>query len=149
MAITEITKFKTTGIDHVALHVSDFERSKDFYIHILGMTEHHGGSDYCFLKCGNQAVGLFGAGVTSDQTGVKPSHIAPNVKTSPDGEARPNFEAHMAFNIDAGTYEEIKANLEAHGIAVFGRQGDPRGIYFDDPDGHVLQIMPTDHRSGR
>ena len=129
MATTEITKIKTTGIDHVALHVSDVERSKDFYVNILGMTEHHGGSNYCFLKCGNQVVGLFGAGEALDQTGVELSH--------------------MAFNVGTGTYEEVKANLEAHGIAVHGRQGDPRCIYFDDPDGHGLQIMPTDHKSGR
>lgn len=67
MAITEITKIKTTGIDHVALHVSDVERSKDFYINVLGMTEHHGGASYCFLKCGNQIVGLFGNGGPLDQ----------------------------------------------------------------------------------
>lgn len=129
MAITEITKIKTTGIDHVALHVSDLERSKDFYINILGMTEHHGGASYCFLKCGNQIVGLFGNGGPLGQTGVELSH--------------------MALNVDTGTYEEVKANLEAHGVAVHGRSGDPRCIYFDDPDGHGLQIMPTDHRSGR
>jgi catechol 2,3-dioxygenase-like lactoylglutathione lyase family enzyme len=121
MAITEVTKIKTTGIDHVALHVSDVERSRDFYINVLGMTEHHGGGNYCFLKCGNQIVGLFGAGGALDQSGVELSH--------------------MAFNVDTGTYDEVKASLEAHGIAVHGRSGDPRCIYFDDPDGHRLQLM--------
>ncbi len=126
---TTITKIKTTGIDHVALHVSDVALSKDFYVNVLGMTEDRGGANYCFLKCGNQVVGLFGNGGPLDQSGVELNH--------------------MALNVDIGTYDEVKAHLEANGVAIQGRSGDPYCIYFDDPDGHGLQIMPTDHGSRR
>jgi len=34
--------------------------------------------------------------------------------------------------------------LESNGATVFGRPGDDRCIYFDDPDGHRLQIMYPD-----
>jgi hypothetical protein len=48
---------------------------------------------------------------------------------------------HMAFDITTGTYETVKAELEKHGVAVTGRPGDPQCIYFQDPDGHRLQLM--------
>jgi len=35
----------------------------------------------------------------------------------------------------------LKADLEKHGVAVSGRPGDDRCIYFSDPDGHRLQLM--------
>ena len=111
----------TTGIDHVVLHVSDLARSIEFYTGVLGMTEHHGGSGYMFLRCGNQVVGLFEVDHGQD------------VKSGPELN-------HMAFNQSTGSYEEVKAVLKSHGIDVRGRRGDPRCIYFSDPDGHQLQL---------
>src|SRR5579875_662885 len=40
-----------------------------------------------------------------------------------------------------GTYESLKAELERHGVAVTGRPGEEHCIYFEDPDGHRLQLM--------
>jgi hypothetical protein len=40
-----------------------------------------------------------------------------------------------------GTYEALKAELEKHGVAVSGRPGEDRCIYFQDPDGHRLQLI--------
>jgi hypothetical protein len=48
---------------------------------------------------------------------------------------------HLALNVAAGTYETLKAEHEQHGVAVTGRPGDDRCIYFHDPDGHRLQLM--------
>src|SRR5262249_33106185 len=47
---------------------------------------------------------------------------------------------HLALNVASGTYEGLKADLEKHGVAVSGRPGDDRCIYFNDPDGHRLQL---------
>jgi catechol 2,3-dioxygenase-like lactoylglutathione lyase family enzyme len=111
----------TTGIDHVVLHVSDLRRSIGFYTDVLGMTEHHGGSGYMFLRCGAQVLGLF---ETDDGEAVT---------------AGPELN-HIAFNAAPDSYEDVKAALERHGIEVRGRRGDPRCVYFRDPDGHQLQI---------
>jgi metallothiol transferase len=111
----------TTAIDHVVLHVSDLKRSVEFYTGVLGMSVRHGGTGWAFLRCGDQVIGLFEAdpGETVN-TGIEMNH--------------------MAFNQSTGGYAEVKAILDAHGIAVRGRRGDPRCIYFDDPDGHTLQL---------
>jgi len=45
------------------------------------------------------------------------------------------------LNVASGTYETLKAELEKHGVAVSGRPGQDRCIYFRDPDGHRLQLM--------
>jgi len=48
---------------------------------------------------------------------------------------------HLALNVTSGTYETLKAELEKRGVAVSGRPGQDRCIYFRDPDGHRLQLM--------
>ena len=111
----------TTAIDHVVLHVGNLKRSIEFYTGVLGMSVHHGGKDWAFLRCGDQVIGLFeaDAGETAN-AGIEMNHLA--------------------FNQTTGGYEEVKAILEAHGVTVRGRRGDPHCIYFDDPDGHTLQL---------
>jgi len=39
----------------------------------------------------------------------------------------------------------VKAGLKQEGIAVSGRSGDDRCIYFDDPNGHRLQLLYSGH----
>ena len=114
-------KIKVTGIDHVVLHVADVARSKRFYCDVLGMTVHHDYSDAVFLNCGNQRIALFAA----DDPDVLEAGVDMN---------------HLAFAIDADQ-DAVKAALKAQGVTVRGRQGDPHCLYFDDPDGHQLQIM--------
>ena len=119
--ITEINSVTLTGIDHVVLHVANLKDSLEFYINVLGMTEDHGGEDYMFLKCGNQVVGLF-----------EVSH-GQEVNEGPDLN-------HMAFNAEQNGYDTVKSSLENQGVQVRARDGDPHCVYFDDPDGHTLQI---------
>lgn len=115
------SSISTTGIDHVVLQVSDLKQSIDFYTEILGLTEDHGDGGFMFLNCGNQVLGLFEVGHGQE------------VNSGPELN-------HMAFNQSTGSYEDVKALLESHGINVRARRGDPRCIYFKDPDGHQLQL---------
>jgi catechol 2,3-dioxygenase-like lactoylglutathione lyase family enzyme len=113
---------RTTGIDHVVLYVADIRRSRKFYLEVLGMSVAHESPGHLFLSCGGQGLALFEPpGGAALETGRELNHLA--------------------FNVDAGTYEEIKAHLEAHGLEVTGRRGDDRCIYFRDPDGHRLQLV--------
>ncbi len=116
------TALKVMGIDHVVLHVGDLEQSKRFYIDLLGFRVNHESDWQSFLWCGNQQVALF---------------------QMPDGgDIHAGREMnHMALRLESGEYEEVKATLEAAGVEVSGRPGDPHCIYFDDPDGHRLQLL--------
>lgn len=116
------TSLKTTGIDHVVLWVSNLPRSRKFYMDLLGMTVAHESERQCFLWCGSQQIALF---------------------TARDGAPVPGGREvnHMALKLDAGSYEEVKARLEAEGLEVTGRPTDPECLYFSDPDGHRLQVL--------
>lgn len=126
--MTQRTKLqiKTTGVDHVVLWVRDLARSKAFYMDLLGMTVNHESEWQCFLWCGHQQVALFEAG----KVGVTVQKGSLN---------------HMALLMEAASYEETKARLNEEGIEVMGRSGDPTCIYFDDPDGHRLQLLYKGH----
>ena len=113
---------QTVGIDHVVLWVRDLERSKKFYTDLLGMTVAHESSWQSFLHCGPQQVALF---QIRDGQGVVPGSEV----------------NHMALRLAAGQYEDVKAALEGAGCTVHGRPGDPQCLYFDDPDGHHLQVL--------
>jgi catechol 2,3-dioxygenase-like lactoylglutathione lyase family enzyme len=111
---------KVSGIDHVVFHVKDLARARKFYVDFLGMEVNHERSSQCFLKCGSQGVALFEVG---DDV-----HAGSEVN-------------HMALRLAAGDYQRVKGLLEGAGIQVFGRSGDPHCIYFQDPDGHRLQLL--------
>ena len=53
--------FKATGLDHIALYVSDVNRSRDFYVKHLGLTvRRQSGNQNCFMDCGpHNFVALF------------------------------------------------------------------------------------------
>jgi len=113
---------QATGIDHLVLHVSDVSLAKKFYTDVLGMTVYRESDRQVFLHAGQQGVALFKTqGDVPFTTG--------------------NDLNHLALNVASGTYDALKADLEKHGVAVSGRPGEDRCIYFNDPDGHRLQLM--------
>jgi len=114
-------KRKVSGIDHVVLHVQDLDRSKRFYIDVLGFEIAHEGGRNSFLRCGAQQVALF-------ERKDRDIHAGDEMN-------------HMALRLAVGEYAEVKALLEGEGIKVSGRPGDDECIYFSDPDGHRLQVL--------
>jgi catechol 2,3-dioxygenase-like lactoylglutathione lyase family enzyme len=113
---------ETSGIDHIVLHVADVARAKAFYTGVLGMTPYREEDGQVFLHAGTQGVALF---KKRDETPLSAG----------------NDLNHLALNVASGTYETLKAELESHGVAVGGRPGEDRCIYFRDPDGHRLQLV--------
>lgn len=113
---------QVNGLNHIVLHVQDVTRAKKFYTELLGMTVYRESAAQVFMHCGKQGVALFKKqGETPLTTG--------------------NDLNHLALDVETGTYETLKAELEQHGVTVSGRLGDPHCIYFHDPDGHRLQLM--------
>ena len=120
-------QIKTTGIDHVVLWVKDLERSKRFYIDLLGMTIAHESEWQSFLWCGTQQIALFDA-----------------TRAGREVQAASELN-HMALLMEPASYEEAKARIEEEGIATRARRGDSTCLYFDDPDGHGLQLLYKGH----
>jgi catechol 2,3-dioxygenase-like lactoylglutathione lyase family enzyme len=113
---------RTSGVDHVVLHTGDVARAKKFYTEVLGMTVYRENDRQVFLHAGDQGVALF------RREGGTPMTAGNDLN-------------HLALRVADGTYESLKAELERHGVAVTGRPGEEHCIYFEDPDGHRLQLM--------
>ena len=113
---------QASGIDHIVLHVEDVARSKSFYEGLLGMSPYRENDRQVFLHAGVQGVALF-----KREAGM-PATAGGDMN-------------HLALNVAAGSYDSLKAELEAAGVEVSGRPGDDHCIYFNDPDGHRLQLI--------
>jgi glyoxylase I family protein len=124
---------KTIGFHHVAIICSDYERSKQFYVNILGFeiiaeTFRADRNSYKLdLKVGEQdAIELF------------------SFPDPPPRVSRPEACGlrHLAFAVD--DLEAIAADLTTHGIAVEPIRWDDltgkRFTFFQDPDGLPLEL---------
>lgn len=73
-----------------------------------------------------------------------------------DAEIQPQ---HYAFLIDEDEFDEIFARIRARGLNYWAdpfkrqpgeinRRDGGRGVYFDDPDGHLLEVLTRPYGSG-
>lgn len=119
------TSLQVKGIDHVVLNVRDLERSKSFYMEILGFgfrTEFaRPDAKMCFLSCGAQGL---------DLAEVREGEI--------HGGSEMN---HMALRIAEGTIDEVVAELATVGLAPVGVSHDPNTVFILDPDGHRIELL--------
>lgn len=123
------------GVLETALYVDDMERAVAFFTDVLGLTPMLSTGRLTAFDAGRNSVLLvFVRGAsTEDMTGsggMVPGH---------DG----NGPLHAAFAITTESYEAWKARLESHGVAIRSEVSWPAGgrsLYFEDPDGHVLEL---------
>ncbi len=123
------------GLLETALYVADLARSADFFERTLGLRAMFRSDRLIAYDAGPQAVLLvFARGRSTEDTvserGTVPGH---------DG-AGP---LHMAFRIAADCYDAWRDHLAAAGVTMRGEMEWPAGgrsLYFEDPDGHVLEL---------
>lgn len=123
------------GVLETALYVDDMARTVEFFSNLLGLEVMLQTDRLTAFDAGGRSVllafarGASQADVTGER-GTVPGH---------DGSG----PLHMALRIDADAYDAWKARLEAHGVTLRGEMSWPAGgrsLYFEDPDGHVLEF---------
>jgi len=119
----QVAPIPVSGVDHIALRVSDLARSTAFYRDHLGGRIRSRSSNSVFLDVGSQWVALFARGAVS--TGYQVT--------------QPGVD-HIAFHSSQHrSLAERMGVLRDHGLDPVSPSGSNR-VYFRDPDGTVLQL---------
>ena len=120
-----------TRFDHCVVHVSDWERSNNFYRDVLGV-EVVAKNERWAYRFTNAQLNLHGPG-------VKPHPLA-TVPVPPGG-------SDLCFEW-SGPISGAAEHLKRHGVEIelgpvrrFGARGDGISIYFRDPDGSLLEFI--------
>ena len=126
--------FTLQQIDHVALSVTDLEKSIAWYQDVLGLERRYReawGDCPAMLCAGSTCVALFA---------LRPAESS--ARTS--GSALPTMR-HLAFRATYADLLGAEKNLQERGIQFeFQNHGIAHSIYFADPDGHQLEITTYD-----
>jgi catechol 2,3-dioxygenase-like lactoylglutathione lyase family enzyme len=123
------------GLLETALYVDSMGRSVAFFRDVIGLSTMIESERLTAFDAGRQSVLLiFQRGASVEDMpgpgGVVPGH---------DGSG----PLHMAFAIAEESYEQWRRHLVEAGVTIRGEMRWPRGgrsLYFEDPDGHVLEV---------
>ena len=122
-------------IDHVTIVVQDLDRSRDFYVGVLGMRE--------VERPGFSFPGLwFQAGPTQVHLILEHSESGPSGH-SIAAEASISRTRHFAFEVaDALVAQQSLVELGVPIVAgLKSRPDGPTQLYVRDPDGHLVELF--------
>jgi catechol 2,3-dioxygenase-like lactoylglutathione lyase family enzyme len=119
-------KYGNQGLDHVAIAVSDVERSRRFYAEVLGLERAHDEWDVPVVMAAH------GTGVAIFDRTLHPG----------ESEGTPQLRIlHIAFRVDRAGLERAREELTQRGLNPrFSDHGISHSLYFNDPDGHELEL---------
>jgi catechol 2,3-dioxygenase-like lactoylglutathione lyase family enzyme len=121
--------FAIEGIDHIALAVRDVDRSVAWYKEVLGLQRRHEevwGNYPAVVGVGTTSIALFPVEGTE-------------AKQSPGRDVL--AMRHFAFRTDRANFELARRELSQREIPLeHQHHGISESIYFQDPDGHQLEI---------
>lgn len=109
--------FVATELNHIALRVTDVERSREFYMRHLGLKHSSLSAGSAFLTCGNNFVALF------------------------HGDT-PRMD-HYCYSVRGYNVATAEGKLRGAGMRNIRRTSGR--IYFSDPDGLTVQLAATEH----
>ncbi len=108
--------FQGMSLNHIALSVTDIQRSRAFYQKHFGLPVLHESENSCFLDLGPHFLALF--------------------RTRTPG------MNHYCIAIDGYDPDAVVKTLKSEGLQ--SRRSGNR-VYFDDPDGIEVQVSAADH----
>jgi catechol 2,3-dioxygenase-like lactoylglutathione lyase family enzyme len=121
-------------LDHTIVHAHDAAATARFLTEILGLAPPRRLGHFTVVQVGPTSLDL--------------------IETDGDIASR-----HFAFRVSEGEFDAIFARLQARGLPYWAdpfrkepgrvnRWDDGRGVYFDDPNGHLLEIITRSYGSG-
>jgi glyoxylase I family protein len=122
------------GLHHLALICNDVEQTIQFYQDLMGFplvelmeNRDYTGSTHLFFDMGNDNLLAF--------------FDFPGLGLQPGVEAIGTVQ-HIAISTDSDNFEQVKAKLEAQGVAYLGPdRGANDSIYFKDPNGIQIEFI--------
>ncbi|WP_215226722.1 VOC family protein [Echinicola shivajiensis] len=121
-----------TQIKETCLYINDLDKAEEFYHNNLGMPIISKEMNrHIFFRCGSSVLLCFIPETTEKESNL-PAHYA-------------SGKQHIAFEVQAKDYEIRKNELIDSGIKITHEQEWKDGLkscYFEDPFGHVLEIVP-------
>jgi catechol-2,3-dioxygenase len=128
--------FAVDAIDHVEVFVTDLEQAARWYRQVLGLTEQaRWDPEPVMIGVGGTQLALFRA-----------------VPDPPAAEPERTRRWHrVAWGTDARGFEQAQRHLAACGVPFRGPvdHKTARSIYFQDPDGHRLEITTYESSAAR
>ena len=127
------------ALDHASLLVKDVERSRHFYVGVLGMDEIARPDNFSFpgawFRKGTAQIHLIGEAEAGRATSLVPVYR--------NDELAIGYATHLAFEVD--DLEAAQQHLHSHNIELVGGPR-PRGdgvqqLYILDPDGYVIELF--------
>lgn len=96
--------FKAIFVNHISYRVADYQKTRDFYRDLLGMTvTNDDGKNQCYLRFGDSVI------ITRNSSPANPDAKPPNID-------------HMAYMIEDWDTAKVRAELERRGLK--GPRGD-------------------------
>jgi len=121
---------KIDHLDHLVLTVADIDVTVDFYVRVLGMTEHTFGGGRKALVFGPSKINLHAVGNEFEPKAAHPT----------------SGSADLCF-VAADPLSDVSAHLTACGVAIeegpidrTGAHGPIRSVYVRDPDHNLIEL---------
>ena len=119
-------------IKETCIYIQSIERSLGFYhkklgFPVIGKKE----GRHVFFRVGTSVLLCFIADATKNETTLPP-HFA-------------SGKQHLAFEVSPEDYEKHKEIINSKNISIIHEQewnDNLKSFYFEDPDGHLLEIVP-------
>lgn len=116
-------------LDHVALRVTDLERSAAWYGKVLGLKRYQlaeWGEFPIFMLAGKSGIALFPARLDDPESDPESGNVGID---------------HFAFQVDSGNYEKAKIRYTELNLDFSEKDHHYfHSIYTRDPDGHTVEL---------
>ncbi|BAK34255.1 hypothetical protein MLP_12410 [Microlunatus phosphovorus NM-1] len=135
-------------LHHAAFVVSDLDRTRDFYLAVLGFEEIHRPTNFVF-RGAYFRLGEAEIHVVEEKT---PGRLRDNAPHWEPDELQTGLVHHVAIMV--GSFEPYLAALRARGLERVGgfrvRDDFIEQVYIADPDGNVIELLQQlDEPTGR